>query len=139
MTLTEVLELRERDPLAFNRLVAEKVMGIVPREVRITGSTNTVRMWTSNPYFSDGCCDERELKVFAEPKQRQEDARADLEVHRAACQWPSDRQTLYYLALEDVLLSHIKGTARPCGLRLLGLYVVGDYAAAALAIAGVTT
>jgi hypothetical protein len=52
---------------ALDREVAEKVMGTLPREVRIRGSDETVTIFTDNPYYSDGQCGLHELRWVTEP------------------------------------------------------------------------
>ena len=52
-------ELRELD-----REIAVKVFGVVPRDVRAKGSTNTVRVFTNSRSAEDGVWDERELRTL---------------------------------------------------------------------------
>jgi len=49
---------------ALDREVAVKMFGVVPRDVRIKGSTNTVRVLTVSQSAEDGLWDERELRTL---------------------------------------------------------------------------
>lgn len=40
--------------VAMDELIAEHVMGIKPRDVRVRGGDRAVRVWTDNPHLSDG-------------------------------------------------------------------------------------
>lgn len=53
---------------ALDREIAVKVMGIVPREVRVRGSTERVTVWTGNPALSDGVWDAYQLVRYGEPR-----------------------------------------------------------------------
>ncbi len=61
MTRDEILALKPGPEL--DRLVAEKVMGIVPREVRIVGSTNTVTVYNA-AFLEDGMWSEQQLRTY---------------------------------------------------------------------------
>ena len=50
---------------ALDRLVAEHVFGVAPRDIRAGGTGKTVRCFTTNPYFVDGQCTEHELRTQA--------------------------------------------------------------------------
>lgn len=71
-TSESVLAAEGRD---LDKLVAQLVFGITPREVRVAGRCgegSTVTMWTDNPYFADGCCQWEELIKHQGPKNYSE-------------------------------------------------------------------
>lgn len=64
----------------IDALVAEKVMGVASRAVRICGSTESVTVYTNNPFFHDGFCSRHDLETYAQPRPYSTDIAAAWEV-----------------------------------------------------------
>jgi hypothetical protein len=51
----------------LDAIVAERVMGIAPRDVRIKGETNTVRIYSDNLALADGLWERKDLEWYGSP------------------------------------------------------------------------
>lgn len=60
----------------LDALVAEKVMGVPRREIRIKGETNTHPVWTESRWFQDGQQDRYQMEAFGGPKPYSTDVAA---------------------------------------------------------------
>jgi hypothetical protein len=90
-------------------MIAEKVMGIVPRDVRVRGEVDTplVRMWTTSAYWQDGQHDRYTLEMNSAPKRRYStDIAAAWEVHIAMCDRPFSVRRRYYEAMQQHATFH---------------------------------
>ena len=135
VTLTELLALRENDPRAFHRLVAEKVMGWTLGEEEVGfagGSEYTAERFWDGPGRTSHRYEENSFHPTTDP-------RADLEAHRVAAKWPDHHFSAYLEILSAIIRQRQAGGGmfprdpRP-SLWWLRHYVVGDYSTAALAV-----
>lgn len=69
-------------PDDINARVAEEVMGIKPRTIRLRGSTETCTVWSNNPFFQDGVLDDCDAEAYGLPPNYSTDISAAWEVVR---------------------------------------------------------
>lgn len=65
--MTRLEELKSMSDKNLNRLVAEQVIGLIPRMVRVVYSSETVEFWTQNPAIVDGIWTKEELIRYGQP------------------------------------------------------------------------
>jgi hypothetical protein len=76
MNLTREQIINEPAGSRLDAWVAEHVFGVVPRIIRVQGSTEYVACQTDNPFFQDGSADKPMLIAHAQPREYSTDIAA---------------------------------------------------------------
>ena len=51
----------------LDRIVAERVMELPAKSIRLCGTDECVEVWTDNPFYADGICNRRDVQGVCDP------------------------------------------------------------------------